>query len=220
MSDLITLESLDVDGAIRENAEAVPEATRSDFLKKAALGGGVLIGGSAVLSGFPAIAAAGRPSKRQDVAILNFALTLEFLEAEFYKEALRDANLSGDVLSTTKIVSAHENTHVKTLKSVLGAKAVKKPRFNFRNTTKDQAVFLDTAVVLEDTGVAAYSGQAPRVLQKNVLRAAASILAVEARHASRFRSLNGQNFAPKAFDPAKTKRQILRAVAQTKFIQS
>ncbi len=220
MSDLITLESLDVDGAIRETAEATPEATRADFLKKAALGGGVLIGGGAVLSGFPAVAAAGRPSRRQDVAILNFALTLEFLEAEFYKEALTDAGLTGDVLSTTQIVSAHENTHVKTLKAVLGAKAVKKPQFDFKNTTKDPAVFLTTAVVLEDTGVAAYSGQAPRILQRAVLRSAAAILAVEARHASRFRALNGQNFAPKAFDPAKSMTQILRAVNKTGFIQS
>ncbi len=218
MSNLITLESLDVDGAIRENAEAVPEATRADFLKKAALGGGVLIGGGAVLSGFPALATAA-PSKKQDIAILNFALTLEFLEAEFYIEALRDAGLEGDVLQTTKIVTAHEKTHVKTLKQVLGSKAVKKPRFDFRNTTQDPAVFLDTAVKLEDTGVAAYSGQAPRIFQSAVLKAAASILAIEARHASRFRSLNGQNFAPNAFDPAKSMPAILRAVKKTRFIK-
>ena len=219
MSNLITLESLDVDGAIRESAEGVPEATRADFLKKAALGGGALIGGGALLTGFPAIATAGRPSKNQDVAILNFALTLEFLEAEFYIEALRDAGLTGDVLQTTRIVTAHERTHVKTLKRTLGGRAIKKPRFDFRNTTQDPNVFLDTAVVLEDTGVAAYSGQAARVFQPAVLKVAASILAVEARHASRFRSLNGQNFAPDAFDPRKSMSAVLKAVKKTRFIK-
>ena len=153
-----------------------------------------------LLSGFPGIANAARPSKKQDVAILNYALTLEYLEAAFYKEALAKGALSGDVLATTRIVSAHETTHVKTLKKVLGRKAVKKPKFDFKNTTGDQATFLKTAVVLEDTGVAAYAGQGPRILQKPVVVAALSIHSVEARHAAQFRSLNNQNFAPKAFD--------------------
>ena len=219
MSDLITLESLDVDGAIREAGDAVDGNTRADFMKKAALGGGALIGGSALLTGFPALATA-KPSKKQDVAILNFALTLEYLEAAFYNQAVKNNILTGEVLATTKIVQAHENTHVKTLKSVLKGAAVKKPKFDFKNTVTDPDVFLDTAVVLEDTGVAAYSGQAPRVKQAAVLAAAASILAVEARHASRFRALNGQNFAPKAFDPAKSMKQILKAVNKTGFIKS
>ena len=220
MSDLITLESLDADGAIRETAAAVDGDTRADFMKKAAVGGGALIGGGVLLSGFPGIAMGARPSKKQDVAILNFALTLEYLEAAFYNQAVKNNILTGEVLATTKIVQAHENTHVKTLKGVLKGAAVKKPRFDFKNTVTDPDVFLDTAVVLEDTGVAAYSGQAPRVKQRAVLAAAASILAVEARHASRFRALNGQNFAPKAFDPAKSMRQILRAVNKTGFIKS
>ena len=46
---------------------------------------------------------------------------------------------------------------------MLGKAAVKKPKFDFKNTTGDQYTFLATAVALEDTGVAAYAGQGPRV---------------------------------------------------------
>jgi hypothetical protein len=95
---------------------------------------------------------------------------------------------------------------------------VKKPKFDFKGTTTDQTKFLATAQVLEDTGVKAYSGQAPNILQKAVLQAATSILTVEARHASRFRTLNGANFAPKAFDSAASKASILKAVKGTGFI--
>ena len=224
MSDKITvealnLETLDADGAIRETEAAIDGDTRADLFRKGAVGGAALIGGSVLLGGFPGIANAARPSKKQDIAILNFALTLEYLEANFYKEALAKGALNGDVLATTRIVSAHENTHVRTLKKVLGRKAVKKPQFDFKNTTGDQATFLKTAVVLEDTGVTAYAGQGPRILQKPIVKAALSILTVEARHAAQFRDLNNQNFAPKAFDSAKSMSQVLRAVGKTGFIK-
>jgi rubrerythrin len=216
MSDLITLEVVDTDGAIREAADALGD-TRGDFFKKAALGGGTLLAGGVLMGGLPSIAAASKRSKAGDAKILQFALTLEYLEAAFYDEAVAKGALTGDVLAAAKIVQKHENTHVKTLKSLV---TVKKPRFDFKDTTSDQAKFLATAQVLEDTGVAAYSGQAPNILQRKVLAAATSILTVEARHASRFRTLNGANFAPAAFDKPKTKNQILKAVKSTGFITS
>jgi len=168
------------------------------------------MGGGLLLGGFPEFALAGKPSKKQDVAILNFALTLEYLESEFYKEALAKAGLTGDTLSVTKIVSAHENIHVKFLKKQLGKSAIKKPKFKFGKTVTNQTDYLKTAVLLEDTGVKAYSGQAPRILQKKVLKAAVSILTVEARHASRFRTLNKQNFAPATFDKPASMKTVLK----------
>jgi hypothetical protein len=214
MTDLITLEVVDVDGAIREAAADAGD-TRMDFFKKAAVGGGSLLAGGVLMGGLPSIAAASTRSKKNDVKILQFALTLEYLEAAFYNEAVAGGALTGDVLAAAKIVQAHENTHVKTLKSLV---SVKKPKFDFKGTTTDQTKFLATAQVLEDTGVKAYSGQAPNILQKAVLQAATSILTVEARHASRFRTLNGANFAPKAFDAAASKAAILKAVKGTGFI--
>ena len=221
MSDHITLEMVDVDGAIQETAEAVGADTRADFFKKAALGGGALIGGGVLLSGFPMMAgAATKKSAKNDVKILNFALTLEYLEAAFYKQALANNILAGDVLSTAQIVSNHENTHVTTLKKVLGRAAVKSPTFDFADTVKDASKFALTAIALEDTGVAAYSGQGGNIFTPAVLKAAVSILTVEARHASRFRSLNGENFAPASFDKAKSQKAVLAAVKKTGFIVS
>jgi hypothetical protein len=206
MPDVITVEALD------ESTD-----TRADFFRKAAVGGGTLIGGGVLLSGLPALAE-GRPSKQQDVEILNYALTLEYLEAAFYTEAVAKGALSGDALSAAKIVKDHEVTHVKALKGVLGKKAVKKPKFDFKNTTGDQDAFLATAVALEDTGVAAYAGQGPRLSQKPIVVAALSIHSVEARHAAYFRSLAGMTFAPKAFDKPKTMKQVLKVVKGTGFL--
>ncbi len=209
MSNPIQLDIVDTDGAIREADEAVAGDTRADLFRKAALTGGAVVGGGLLLGGFPDFALAGRPSKKQDVAILNFALTLEYLESEFYKEALAKANLKGDLLATTLEVSKHENAHVRFLKLALGSARKPKPKFDFMGTTSDAGKYLATAVKLEDTGVKAYSGQAPRILQKKVLKAAASILTVEARHASRFRSLAGRDFAPNTFDKPATAKQVL-----------
>jgi rubrerythrin len=218
MSDRITLEMLDVDGAIQETGEAAGADTRADFFKKAAIGGGTLIGGGVLLSGFPALAGAQSASPKNDVKILNFALTLEFLEAAFYNQAVKNGGLSGDVLAAAQIVQAHENEHVAFLKKALGKAAVKSPTFDFKDTVTNQSKFLPTAQALEDTGVRAYSGQAPKIFNKKVLAAAASILTVEARHASRFRTLNGQNFAPRSFDQASSMKKILSDVKATGFI--
>lgn len=215
MTDLIKLEVVDTDGAIREAADAAGD-TRMDFFKKAAVGGGSLVAGGVLMGGLPSIASAARPSKKNDVAILKFALTLEYLEAEFYNQAVANGALTGDVLAAAKIVQKHENTHVKTLKGIVN---VKKPKFDFGDTVTDQGKFLATAQVLEDTGVKAYAGQAPNIFQRKVLIAATSILTVEARHAAHFRTLNGANFAPKAFDTAASKKSILKAVDETGFIK-
>jgi hypothetical protein len=209
MSDRITVEAFDVDGALGE--------TRAEFFRKAAIGGGSLIGGGVLLSGLAAPALA-KPSKKQDVAILNYALTLEYLEAAFYTEAVAKGAIGGDALAAARIVRDHEQAHVKALKKVLGRAAVKKPKFDFKNTTGDQATFLATAVALEDTGVAAYAGQGPRLLQKPVVQAALSIHSVEARHAAHFRSLAGKSFAPDAFDSPKSMKQVLKVVKGTGFI--
>ncbi len=221
MSFLPALEELDRDGAIREAAEKVDPATRAVFLRKVGIGAGAIVAGGAFAGSFPAIARAATP--KSDVDILNFALTLEFLEAEFYTLAVA-ANFDNPEHNLfAKVVMAHEVAHVKALQAALGSAAVPKPKFDFKGTTEDQGKFAGTAQVLEDTGVAAYLGQVGLIKTKAVLAAAGSILPVEARHAAWIRDINGgkppaTNPAPSAFERSKTKAQILAAVAKTGFI--
>ena len=208
MSDLIKLELVDVDGAIREAQDEVAGDSRADFFRKGAMGGTALLGGGVLLGGFPELADA-RKSKRQDVKILNFALTLEFLEEAFYAEAITSAGLTDDALRAAEVVKAHETAHVKFLKGALGSKAVQKPAFEFGDSTANQANFLTTAALLEDTGVSAYAGQGTRIKQTAVVKAALSIHSVEARHAGFIRELAGQSFAPRAFDKPAGMKAVL-----------
>ena len=157
---------------------------------------------------------------KRDISILNYALTLEYLEAAFYTRAEEGGRLQGQLAQFAQVVGAHERAHVKALKAALGKKAVKRPKFDFKGVTKDPEKFLATAVILEATGVAAYAGQAPRVRSNKVLRSALAIHAVEARHASWALQLAGAEGAPKAFDAPLSKKQILKAVGKTGFIKA
>jgi hypothetical protein len=224
-AQLPPLEELDRDGAIQEAAERVDPTTRAAFLMKAGIGAGAVLGSGAVLGALPSIAsAAAIPAS--DVAILNFALTLEYLEANFYAQAKGNnvGNGQQDLTAFINAVALHEAAHVNFLKKALGPKAVKQPKFDFKDAVTSQTKFAATAQLLEDTGVMAYLGQAPNIKSKTVLKAAGSILPVEARHASWIRDINskftGQNPlpAPSSFQAAKTKAQILAAVKATGFI--
>jgi len=153
-----------------------------------------------------------------DVSILNFALTLEYLETAFYEEAVRVGALEGETLKFAKIVRNHERGHVTLLEGALGSAAVKKPRFDFQGTTENARTFRATAIVLEDTGVAAYAGQAGLLDDPEILTTAVRIHSIEARHASWIRHIVGKVPAPKAFDEPLTRAQVLAAVGKTGFI--
>jgi hypothetical protein len=216
----MSIDQVDVDGAIRETADAVSDTSRAGFFKQVALGAGGMVGGGAALAAFTGVANAATLSAN-DVGILNFALTLEFLERDFYKEALSHAGLSGHVLTFAKTAYAHEAGHVKAIQGVLGSKAIKSPTFNFQGTTSAKSSFMATSKVLENTGVSAYKGQAPHVESTAVLADAVAIHAVEADHAAWISLLMGESPFPNgAFDVPLTKDQVLAAVAKTKFIVS
>ncbi len=216
MSEHLTLEVIDAEGAETEAYNNLPRSTRMSLLQRGLVAGGTIAVGGVVIGGLPKLVSAA-PSPAQDVKILNFALTLEYLEAEFYTQAVAGGALSGELLKFAKVVKAHEVAHVAFLKGALGSKAVAKPTFDFKGTTDDPAKFQATAIVLEDTGVAAYNGQGANVTKK-VLAAAASVVSVEARHAAWIRDIAGKNPAPAAFDGSKTSAQILSAVKATGFI--
>jgi hypothetical protein len=222
----LNLAAFDRDGAIEETAHAAG-ATRADFFKRTGVATVGMVAAGTVFEGLlsPAHAAiSSKPSKANDVKILNYALTLEYLEAAFYREALNVGGYSGSVLRFAQTVYSHEATHVSTLRGVLGSAAVAEPSFDFKGTTRKWSTFLRTAKVLEDTGVAAYQGQAHLIHQNAVLAPAGAILAVEARHAAWVRDLlyAGRTVkpAPEAFSTAMSMSQVLSAVEKTGFIKS
>jgi hypothetical protein len=222
-NDALTFGDIDTDGALQETAGRAG-VTRGAALRRAMLGGGALIGGASLLSGMSGTALAATEKATSDVDILNFALTLEYLEAAFYAEAVSGGKLSGEAMKFAMVVAKDEAAHVAFLKGALGAKAVAKPKFDFKGTTMKQATFLKTAMVLEDTGVSAYAGAAPMIANKKTLAAALSVHSVEARHAAWVRDILGHGSnplpAPAPFDPALTKAQVLKAVTGTGFIVS
>src|SRR6476659_1724085 len=219
-----------VQEAAHDATEALEGDTRLGFLKKAGIAGGGLVGGGALLSALtPAAAMAagkGRPPAsfgKGDIGILNYALTLEYLEAAFYNEATANNVASGAQESAfLKRVTADENAHVKFLKKALGSKATSAPKVDFGDATS-KAKWLPTSMVLENTGVKAYGGQALNISNKTYLAAALSIWAVEARHASVAGLLvkpTSKNISPDggAFDETATAAEILKAVEGTGFL--
>lgn len=132
------------------------------------------------------------------LAVLNYALTLEYLEAEFYDLVVKNHSglLSATELAAFTKIGAHETAHVNFLKTAItGASGtpITKPTFDFGAAFETNASILGTAQALEDTGVRAYKGQAT-VLMENpaVLTAALQIHSIEARHAAHIRYLRGQ----------------------------
>ncbi len=221
----VTLDVADPDEVIRGAMQR--GHTRADFFRRGAIAGGTLIAGGVAIGGLPGIAL-GKPSASQDVEILNFALLLEYLESEFYVQAVANNALQPKVLEFARTVRDHELAHVEYLAKALGSKAIGKPTFDFGDTVKDNWKFLATATVLEDTGVTAYDGQGTR-LTKNTLAAAATIVSVEARHAAWVRQImyGAAGYgnapyeypAPSALQPYKTKDQVTEAVTATGFIK-
>ncbi len=138
------------------------------------------------------------PGKIADV--LNFALTLEYLEDEFYRTALGSSRLiPSETQDVFGQISKHETAHVALLRSVLGSKAVAKPNFDFTaggafaDVFSNYQTFLAVAQAFEDTGVRAYKGQAGNLKSNDmILTTALRIHSVEARHAAMVRRLRGE----------------------------
>ena len=167
------------------------------------------------------------PPAMTDVDILNYALTLEHLEARFYIDGLMRytaadfrggmfaANLGDRVNATVYeylgLIRDHEVEHVSTLQTTIrglgGVPVEACTQYNFMNTTPDQ--FIAVAQALENTGVSAYVGAIAMIQAPALRTAGASIATVEARHAAYLNLLNNANPFPMAFDMARTMAQVL-----------
>ncbi|QLH81792.1 ferritin-like domain-containing protein [Halosimplex pelagicum] len=166
-----------------------------------------------------------------DVPLLNYALTLEHLENVFYREGLDEFSdselMNADALSSfgqtvrmevpeyLRTVGAHEAAHVDALSSTienLNGTPVGEGEYDFGYSTPTE--FLAVAQALENTGVSAYAGAAPQVVNNDVLAAAAGIHSVEARHASFLNLINGDSPYPNGVDEARSIDEVLEIAGQ------
>jgi len=177
-------------------------AASAGMVAAAALPGSVLAAGrSAVPTG--------------DLDILNFALTLEHLEAAFYTMAVATVPFEQAVVRyLAQTLKKDENTHVAALTAAIkgagGTPVGQAPSYNFgADTFKTQSGFLKLSYMLEDTGVHAYLGQAANIKTPAILLTAASIVTVEARHAGAIRYQYGLQPTISPFDGGYTKQQVL-----------
>ncbi len=214
------------------------DVERKQFLKKAAkgIGGGAAAtslaafiaacGSSSSSSSSSSTSAAAAPASSSttssssasassgDLKIVNYALTLEYLESEFYAKVAASGLFKGSTLTTLKQFGAEEAAHVTALHALalkLGGPAAAKPKGKF--PVKSAAAVAKLAATVENLGAAAYLGQAPLIQSPEVLAAALSIHSIEARHAAILNVLNKMNPTPDgAFAKPATMAAVLKAV--------
>ena len=191
---------------------------------------GLLAGGAGIAAGAVALGGAFGPVStlaqddstptdemvfEDDIAVLNYALTLEHLENAFYRDGVPQFDLGvdgygNDIAAYLTQIGAHEQAHVDTLTQVitdLGGEPVAEATYDFGYT--DGVSFRNTAAALENTGVSAYDGAGQYLSDPGLLTAAGSIVAVEARHASYLNLITGVPSAPEAFENPLTPEEVL-----------
>jgi hypothetical protein len=208
-------------------------STRRNLIKRAGIGAGGFVAAGSILGGLSPMeafaatgttGAYGKPVKidrrkvtANDVRIGNYALTLEYIEAAFYKLAAGKNYADKGLAQAANILAQHEQAHVDALKKVLGKAAVKTPAFNADVVGKllaTQESFITAAASVEPVGTAAYAGAGPYLSALPIVKAALSIHSVEANHAAYTaqlciergitKDLNGATISPvpNEFNPA------------------
>jgi len=149
-----------------------------------------------------------------DVGILNYALTLEYLETAFYADVVKSGLFKGAELETIRKFGAEEAEHVKALTAAvksLGGKPAPEPKTEF--PLKSAKSVLELAGTVENLGAAAYLGQAANIQSPEVLASALAIHSVEGRHAAVLNTLLGESITPDgAFAKPADVQTVLKSV--------
>jgi len=229
MSKLRTREPGDGEHAALDQLAREDEGSRAQFLK--------LCGGAGAAGALAIFVAAcgdddetsgggssggsspeGGASAKGDLKIVNYALTLEYLEADFYEQVLASGEVKNKkVGEVAKSIGENEQEHVVALKATvqqLGGKPAAKPTTNFEDVLAGgEKKILETAASVENLGAAAYLGQAGNIKSKDILAAALSIHTVEARHAAALNTVVEQPILPDgAFAKPATMSEVLKMV--------
>lgn len=194
---------------------------RRNFLRTAGLvgvgatlvAGGVSVAGASRVSASTSRAASQPEQSSDDIDILNYALTLEYLEADFYKTGLSHHLVTDRTLELVEPIAEHEQTHVDAiieLITTMGGTPVEKPTFVYPTLTFHNSImFLRQAANFEELGVNAYHGQVSLISDPDVLGAAASIAGVESRHAAILATLNARRPFPDPLEEGKSMDEVV-----------
>jgi rubrerythrin len=149
-----------------------------------------------------------------DVGILNYALTLEYLETAFYADVVKSGLFKGADLETIRKFGQEEAEHVQALTAAvkqLGGKPAPEPKAEF--PLKSAKSVLELAGTVENLGAAAYLGQAANIQSPEVLASALAIHSVEGRHAAVLNTLLGESITPDgAFAKPADVKTVLKSV--------
>jgi rubrerythrin len=184
-------------------------------------GGAALALAAASPAGSPLVRRLAAAQEMSDLDVLNYALTLEHLASAFYRDGIGHFTFGNDsrgqsIDANLATIRGHEAAHVTALTQVitdLGGTPVAEATYDFGDAYDDPAAFLETAMALENTGVSAYDGAGHFLTNPELLTAAGTIVAVEARHASYLNLLNGQIPFPAAFETPLSKGEVLQIAA-------
>jgi rubrerythrin len=192
-----------------DSGVAIPRAT---LIKRIAISlGGLSAAGAAAAGLASASRSSGDSLSSRDREVLEFALRFEQLQTAFYAQALRGGKLKGATKQFAETVGGQERAHLQYLEHTLGHAAGHAPTFRFGDAVDNNKKFIAAAVKIEDTGLAAYNGQAEN-MSRTVLESVARVISVEARHAAWARSLAGTLPAPAPVDAPMTAAAALKSI--------
>ncbi|HEV2813372.1 MAG TPA: ferritin-like domain-containing protein [Solirubrobacteraceae bacterium] len=183
--------------------------TRGQLLVRTAVLGGTVAAGP--------LAARAVADIKDDLGLLDYLLTLEYVQSGLYRDAIKAIALSEDVKRLASELRDQEVEHVDALRATIeeaGGRPADRVPLEFGAAIASEAAFLKLANTLEDTAVSAYNGAVPRLESREFMAVFASLGQVEGRHAALVRLARDKPPAPLAFDKASNRQDVRTAIRE------